>query len=263
MCGIFCSLSSTRHVLPDTIIATRLQSRGPDSTGTITSTCPCSLTGATQNSSSKAFVTLHSTVLSLRGSNTTTQPYQDPSGKYTLCWNGEAWNISGKRPTGNDTEAVCNLLVNDLEKPATEDVGAVALSVSAQARCIAVALSQIAGPYAFVFFDHLRSRLFFGRDFLGRRSLLNKITPEGDFLISSVSDGDARAGWTEIEADGIYYVDISLARAAPPSSTASPERWPVELAPYHFRDNEESSGRENLSVGNQVRSSRAVDAHTR
>lgn len=262
MCGIFCSLSSTRHVPPDTIITTRLQSRGPDSTGTITSICTCNSTGESEEAPSTAFVTLHSTVLSLRGSKTTTQPYQDPSGKYTLCWNGEAWSITGKRPIGNDTEAVCKILVDGLERLSVEDASATC-TASAQARCIALALSQIAGPYAFVFFDQLRSRLFFGRDFLGRRSLLTKITPDGDLLISSVSDGNARAGWTEVEADGVYYVDLSPARSASPGSTASPQRWSIGFAPYHFRDTQGSSDRETLSVRSRVHSSRAVDAHAR
>ncbi|KAK4506574.1 hypothetical protein PRZ48_000306 [Zasmidium cellare] len=77
------------------------------------------------------------------------------------------------------------------------------------ATTISQAMSQVAGPYAFVFHDAARRRLFFGRDFLGRRSLLRQITRDGDILLSSVTDGATSNSWSEVEADGVYCIDLS------------------------------------------------------
>ena len=146
MCGIFCSISTRHHVLPDNEIRQRLEARGPDSSCTIQATFR------------NVRVTLCSTVLSLRGSTTVAQPYQDPEEKYTLCWNGEAWSIGGKPTLGNDTEAVHKLLVDALDSTTSMEVSL--LGPSATATLVAEALSQVTGPYAFVFFDHVHGRLY-------------------------------------------------------------------------------------------------------
>jgi hypothetical protein len=189
-------------------------------------------------------------VLSLRGSLTVTQPYQDPERKYTLCWNGEAWSINDEPTSGNDTKAIHRLLVDALkpssnfERPPIEPL--------ASARIVAEALSRVAGPYAFVFFDHSRGRLFFGRDFLGRRSLLRRLTNYGELIISSVSDGHSDDGWTEIEADGVYCIDLHImdAVAVWPGSRVSSGSYMRQLgrfiaapAPYnHIGDAQSIDG---------------------
>ncbi|KAJ4379792.1 hypothetical protein N0V86_004976 [Didymella sp. IMI 355093] len=50
--------------------------------------------------------------------------------------------------------------------------------------------------------------LYYGRDCLGRRSLLRKITADGSLLLSSVCDNASGEGWEEVEADGIYMLDL-------------------------------------------------------
>jgi len=171
-------------------------------------------------------VTLHSTVLSLRGSITVSQPLQDCDKRFTLCWNGEAWTIDGKRPHGNDTLLIQQLLVDALaQSPPTSD----AVDAREDGRKVAQVLSRIAGPYAFVFFDNLRGRVYFGRDFLGRRSLLSSANDRGDLLITSVTDESSAAGWTEIEADGVYVVDLDASDSHYDGFT------PLRI-PYEFDD---------------------------
>jgi asparagine synthetase B (glutamine-hydrolysing) len=67
-------------------------------------------------------------------------------------------------------------------------------------------LRSIQGPFAFVFFSKTRDRLYFGRDRLGRRSLLMSQS-ESTLKLSSVAD-EPHEGWTEVEADGFYTIDV-------------------------------------------------------
>lgn len=212
MCGIYCSLSSTCHITPDSNIQQRLQDRGPDSSGTVRAIFHKANASDKNMPTNEVYITLYSTVLSLRGSSTISQPCQDTGGDYTLCWNGEAWSIAGQESPGNDTQLVYSHLVNALTHTAlTSPTGDYSADDLARALC------RIAGPYAFVFFDRSRGKLFFGRDFLGRRSLLTRVTQEGDFVISSVSDGNNLDDWTEVEADWVYCIDLNGAEGKPPA----------------------------------------------
>lgn len=206
MCGIFCSLSRHRQVEPTASVKKLLLARGPDALNQVTIEC------AGQESQSTTFITCCSTVLSLRGFVTVAQPLQDQDSQSTLCWNGEAWSIEGVRPVGNDTTSVLELLT----RSTSSDKG----PVTTQA--VPSALSQIAGPYAFVFVDASRSTVYFGRDFLGRRSLLCKVDADGSLLFSSVTDGPSGQGWSEVEADGIYSIDLTL---QPISEASNVEKW--------------------------------------
>jgi len=78
---------------------------------------------------------------------------------------------------------------------------------------VARAIGSISGPFAFVFYDKPNGRVWFGRDCLGRRSLLRHQASVGrdghdGILVASVTDGDRQKGWEEVEADGVYYIDL-------------------------------------------------------
>lgn len=250
MCGIFCSLSKSKHVLPSDTIVERLQSRGPDSTGHIFTIYPeCS----SSDIEDKTYLTFYSTVLSLRGLQTTTQPFRGADKRFTLCWNGEAWTIDGHCPAGNDTEAVHRLLSDALTSSSnlkTPD------SCADSAGTIANALSRVAGPYAFVFYDHTYGRLFFGRDFLGRRSLLVKTSSNGELVLSSVSDGGSPDGWIEVECDGIRYVDLKSSDGDAGFHSSHHFRQgfgniQVGLIPYNFAYRSNAGILSNNSVGHE------------
>ena len=256
MCGIFCALSGSHAILPNDELMQRLRNRGPDSNNTLRLKYSWTSPPEHYQLTQCVQISFYSTVLSLRGSQTVTQPYQDLKGKYTLCWNGEAWSIGGKPTSGNDTEAVHSLLANALESSSNGDDALTDLTESAER--IAKALSQVSGPYAFVFFDQLRGRVFFGRDFLGRRSLLRSTTQNGDLLISSVSGGQRDDAWTEIEPDGVYYVDLRATDDVgiddSPSSSAQSRicgRFVAVTAPYNFAQEGQAEPRIPDSVGHQ------------
>ena len=226
MCGIFCALSRHEHVWPTSSVVQLLGARGPDASGQLALTTSNfeqvrSEPGADPGYS--VFVSLFSTVLSLRGPVTIHQPYSDPKRKSALCWNGEAWSIRGNQTFGNDTIAVWQLLHQTLEKETslnTEDGPA-----SMRASSLSRVLSQIAGPYAFIFYDETTSTVYFGRDFLGRRSLVRKVGERGDLIFSSITDGESNGSWTEIEADGLYFIQLRQDASFSRSSTYEHELW--------------------------------------
>lgn len=98
----------------------------------------------------------------------------------------------------NDTEQLFKSLI-DATRQGTEDIIKV--------------INSISGPFAFVFYDKLNGRVWFGRDCLGRRSLLlHHTTLERDgydaFIVASVTDGHPEKGWQEVEADGVYHIEL-------------------------------------------------------
>jgi len=216
MCGIFCSVSKRAHLRPNKAVLDLLQRRGPDSLGGATSTYSAPVTPSGHDQICLSFV---STVLLLRGSQTVTQPYRDPEHSCILCWNGEAWSVGSNPTSGNDTAAMFDLLQSavdshEIRRHPTQELDFVIES-----------LATVAGPYAFVFYSSVTGKLYFGRDFLGRRSLLYKVN--GDQLtITSVSSGSSGDGdWTEIEADGVYCLDFQHQASLAESSSEETVQW--------------------------------------
>ena len=70
-------------------------------------------------------------------------------------------------------------------------------------------LTLIEGPWSIVYFQHKENRLFFGRDYFGRRSLLIS-TFDNQLVISSATKipRSTTVSWTEVPT-GLHYVDIN------------------------------------------------------
>ena len=238
MCGIFCSISRTELIRPSDELQQRLHHRGPDSQRTICRT------------HNGLHLTFTATVLSLRGSKTVSQPLVNGSGDYVLCWNGEAWSIDDVPQIRNDTEAVFAPLVDAVKTPGFDDPNAPAQQ---SAKTVAAAMSRVAGPYAFVFYDARGGKLYLGRDFLGRRSLMIRTADDGDgLLIGSVSDGDAANHWTELDALGVYCIDLQqLSLQNGPNGAGPTTLGPFDatLAPYRFADKCGTDSKVSISVG--------------
>lgn len=159
------------------------------------------------------FLTFLSTVLSLRGEGITRQPQEDPDSGSLSCWNGEAWKNGDEIIDGNDSQAVLELFLKAI-RPSEPGRDHAAYSYDQSMQRIIGAIASISGPYAFVFYDAPHQRIFFGRDTLGRRSLAIRNSLPGSISVSSICDSTDIGLWTEIEADGIYMLDL---RTAPPS----------------------------------------------
>ncbi|KAL7925151.1 asparagine synthase domain-containing protein [Trichoderma austrokoningii] len=190
MCGIHAAISadSGYHKLSPGL-EQKLRNRGPDHLGAVK-------TPLRQDDERSLYLTLTSTVLSLRGDHVARQPLVDEDSGCVLCWNGEAWKIGGKSVDGNDGEAIMSMLI------------AASSSSSGDRGSVLDALRSIEGPFAFIFLDKKAKRLYYGRDRLGRRSLLLKRGEE--FLLSSIAEAPA-VGWAEVEADGCYTIQLSEA----------------------------------------------------
>ncbi|KAK5202133.1 hypothetical protein LTR16_000266 [Cryomyces antarcticus] len=212
MCGIFFSLSHKAFSSPNEESKHLLSRRGPDSTKEhrlkIREQQDAHDLGGKHTA---VYISSLSTVLSLRGNRIVSQPLVDDAARSFLCWNGEAWKIDGKPFNGNDAEIVFQLFL----KACTSTEQMTETTLSHQNLVKAVAL--IAGPYAFVFYDSAHGLVYFGRDCLGRRSLLQRTDGAGDFMLSSICDARVEDGWTEVEADGLYVVDVNSA----PTKSAS------------------------------------------
>ncbi|KAM3498980.1 hypothetical protein MY10362_007740 [Beauveria mimosiformis] len=183
MCGIQAAISHNVSSPISGTLEANLRCRGPDHLGSLTISLP--------DNDGHLCVALTSTVLALRGNHTTAQPLLDQDSGSALCWNGEAWRIHGQPVTGNDGEFVLSKLV---------------AASSHNQEAILDTLRAIEGPFAFVFVDKRNKSLYYGRDRLGRRSLLVKL--ESPFQLSSISDAST-TGWLEVEADGCYSISLT------------------------------------------------------
>ncbi|PWY95104.1 asparagine synthase related protein [Aspergillus sclerotioniger CBS 115572] len=205
MCGIFFSLSASGAVLPNEETCCLLRDRGPDNyhvhnverkvTNTRSSNEPISV-----------HLTFVSTVLSIRGDCLVPQPLVDATTQSVLCFNGDAWKIAGEPIQGNDAELIFKLLLQAVNIHPNTDSSADSCTSAVQG--VLDVISSISGPFAFVFYDAVNSKLFFTRDSLGRRSLLQGVDETGTFKICSLCDGTSSTHFSEVETDGVYMIDF-------------------------------------------------------
>ncbi|KAL8375970.1 hypothetical protein RB595_007192 [Gaeumannomyces hyphopodioides] len=144
MCGIHLAIrpASSSPCPLDSELRHRLCNRGPDHIGTV------------ETRFADALLSFTSTVLSLRGSTITIQPFEDTD--------------------------------------------------------ILDTIRAIEGPFALVFFDKPSGKLCYARDRLGRRSLVARCDgDDGSLCLSSIAER-LDPGWVEVEADGIYILDLSM-----------------------------------------------------
>lgn len=183
MCGICCVVSLTKpHDPLDKHVHENLKHRGPNSSRDITETIStCSL-----------LFSAH--VLHMRGC-LTPQPLQDDNGNM-LLWNGEVFGGLRVDLGENDTKVVLHHL-----------------SMAQSASDIVALLSQLKGPWAFIYYQKVEHCIWFGRDFFGRRSLLWKFDPETtSFTLSSVASlpvDNIQSQWQEVPPSGVYRFDLT------------------------------------------------------
>jgi asparagine synthetase B (glutamine-hydrolysing) len=184
MCGIHCIVAEGNGPLNiSSSCRERLLNRGPDFISVQEATIGLST------------LRLTSTVLSLRGDQLTKQPFFDEATGSILAWNGEAWHVGNTVVQGNDGAAIFGQLVAACH-PTNEETEVLQI------------LRSIQGPFAFVFFSGLAKKIYFGRDRLGRRSLLYHFDDyKGTLRLCSVAEGlDA---WREVAADVVHVVDMA------------------------------------------------------
>lgn len=241
MCGIHLTLSTEDHIPPNARTCDLLRRRGPDSYRELKRTCIVNSNGIER----KIYITCYSTVLALRGDHTVVQPVISSCQDDFLCWNGEAWELFAEVVPGNDSEAVFALLSNTtLPESLKHDTKPT----------VAQSLAAVKGPFAFAYYDQQNQNLSFGRDPLGRRSLLSRFDEHGNFFLTSIADA-AEPGWQEVEADGIYSFDLpTYLEHRLQGNLATPENVPYvrkveprqEQTDSHELQEDKSLGRLNL-----------------
>jgi asparagine synthetase B (glutamine-hydrolysing) len=169
MCGIFASFGINEIPVNDLQL---LKNRGPDSFE-IFMDCQ---------------VVIASSILHLRG-DFCSQPLVNQD--YVFAFNGELFDApleyqSYDPKSDNDTKFIFDLFpTRGLEF-----------------------FSLLRGPFAFLLYSRTLKKVYFGRDVIGRRSLLTKSFADGTTWISSVAS-DFYNSWREIDCGKIYSLDPS------------------------------------------------------
>eukprot|EP00842_Homolaphlyctis_polyrhiza_P005916 jgi/Hompol1/6325/HPOL_002247-RA len=165
-------------------------------------------------------IQLHGWVLHLRGLQTAVQPRTINTGSL-LCFNGEIYSGIDVPLDISDTEILAKLIA-EIDKQYTDD------DQVEQQLCQIV--SRMEGEWALVFYHSRSNRIYYGRDFLGRRSLLlhMPLNASDQFILSSVgpqsqSENDLPGGkeeatpdeqptfWIEVPTSGLFCIDLDMA----------------------------------------------------
>lgn len=141
-----------------------------------------------------AALTFAGSLLQLRGRDPVSTPLYDDNSNI-LVWNGEVFGGLDVPIGGSDSHALFHALT------------------TAEPASIPQVLSGLRGPWAIVFWHAATSTLWFGRDVLGRRSLLIKWPqgPQDPFLLSSLVPLDPEVpltGYCDV-VPGLYCIDLS------------------------------------------------------
>ncbi|XP_010958332.1 LOW QUALITY PROTEIN: asparagine synthetase domain-containing protein 1 [Camelus ferus] len=183
MCGICCAVSfSVEHFGEDLKedLLCNLKRRGPNSSKQLLKS----------NVNYECLFSGH--VLHLRGV-LTAQPVEDERGNVFL-WNGEVFSGIKVEAEENDTQIMFNYL-----------------SSCENESDILSLLSEVQGPWSFIYYQASSHSLWFGRDFFGRRSLLWHFGNLGkSFCLSSVGSQTSGVAnqWQEVPASGIFRIDL-------------------------------------------------------
>ncbi|TGJ81070.1 hypothetical protein E0Z10_g7703 [Xylaria hypoxylon] len=192
MCGIHTIITASTDAGLSSELRQSLINRGPDHFGQAQRELPC----VDPDQQLRLYFT--STVLALRGDHVAKQPLEENVGVGSvLCWNGEAWRIDGQPVCGNDGEAVFSTLQSSTS-PSRQVREAHVLAV----------LRSIEGPFAFVYYDFAAGRVYYGRDRLGRRSLLIKTAGNANSITLSSIASVPTDGWVEVSSGGIWSIDL-------------------------------------------------------
>lgn len=219
------------------VLRERLRRRGPDHFGQASAELSVEGSSTTGSETKERTLSLRftSTVLALRGDGLTPQPFVAADGS-VFCWNGEAWRLGEEDVDQNKTDEAADSAKNDGAQLFAR------LAAADSEDHILCVLRAIQGPFAFVFYYAQSGRLFFGRDRLGRRSLLTrrKASQDVDVLLelSSVGgDADEAAPWREVAADGIYVADLGQLAEGDGSGGIARHDWVVDAAVQADGDN--------------------------
>ena len=120
-----------------------------------------------------------SSVLHIQGSDMIQQPFVDESGNI-LAWNGEVFSgLTTFTPGISDTTQISALFDESIRSALSQfdfadfsDLNLREIISLSALQAVTKSISNVNGPYAFIYYHKLLQMLIYGRDPLGRRSLL-------------------------------------------------------------------------------------------
>lgn len=180
MCGIFCEVLSENEDTNEALwlkLRSSIAKRGPDFISKQLHELRVDQTGNV--------IQYGSSVLWLQGDRLQEQPLIGVGS--ALLWNGDVF--SGPQ-VAQGNEADSKVVFNHLEE--LEDVN------------VPKALAEVQGPFAFVYIRLKSKKLWFGRDFFGRQSLLMAKRPH--FFLASVGLCDLEC--VEVPAAGVFELSL-------------------------------------------------------
>ena len=228
MCGIALQCSSRSPVeLPEPLLEL-LRARGPDSFHILHHRAEIPSLGAETTSTSALYLTFVASVLGLRGDGLHPQPQVDS--ETVFAWNGEAWAYDDEPVYGNDTVFIFNQIL-----ATTRSVQGDRSHSGNIAQALGSTLGKVLGPFSFLFYDPTSYCVFYGRDLLGRRSLLHQDARADSIIISSTSaPEDTAEVWKEVDPHGIHTVQLQasgLRKGFFPWTMYRPVRAPPNMTP--------------------------------
>jgi asparagine synthetase B (glutamine-hydrolysing) len=145
-------------------------------------------------------IIMHCSVLHFQGKNIQKQPIYDENLEMSslLAWNGEVFISQFNQKEESDTLFVFNL-ISSIEKNSDWDQFTTK---------IVKFLESIGGPYSFIYYSSKFDVTLFGRDPIGRRSLLMGKNDD-EIVITSVACSKDPMIFSEVTIDGIFYFDHS------------------------------------------------------
>ena len=185
-----------------------IRSRGPDSEGAVQLMCSPADDAHPPHNPCLTSAVLCSSVLHMRGASCTSQPVEGSCNAggsavtLSLAWNGEVFGVEG-RALGDENDTTMLLA---MFSAALSAEGVTPETYDAAVHSV---LQKIEGPYAFVL--SVGHSTYFGRDQLGRRSLLYSYH-QNHFALSSVAPFVSNGPWMgatfrEVPTGGFYRFD--------------------------------------------------------
>ncbi|POW05375.1 hypothetical protein PSTT_09751 [Puccinia striiformis] len=153
-------------------------------------------------------------VLHLRGLTLTQQPIRASETGNLLLWNGEIFDGLSAMI---DSLLCCTFRRNKITDVENDGQAVLYALENRGNRTIPGVFLGIEGPYAFIYHDVSLNQIWFGRDPLGRRSLMR--LEEGDssqrstISLASHYDGQATLRSSELATDSFFYVDLNNAES--------------------------------------------------
>ncbi|XP_012218385.1 asparagine synthetase domain-containing protein 1 [Linepithema humile] len=181
MCGIFCSIHQSRNESESSkqwnLCKELVTARGPDY-----------LKETHVSLSHDWHGYFAAAVLWMQGLEMTPQPSLDNSGNL-LLWNGDLFSGCLAKDDVCDT----NIILDELQSTTN----------------IIPVLRKIEGPYSLVYYQKSSNMLYFGRDIIGRHSLLLKVDNEANSLMLTSIANKKMKGIIEVPAIGIFVMNLN------------------------------------------------------